>query len=270
MNIKRLSACALLALGLGTAMNAQAHRTWMLPSATVLSGENTWVTVDGAVSNSLFYFEHFPLQLGGLKITSPTGAEVEAQNQAKGKYRSTFDVELKEDGTYTLEMRRQGIFARYTQDGEPKRWFGRAEKMERRIPKDAQDLQISEVDNRMQVFVTKGAPSDETFKPTGDGLELVPVTHPNDLFTGEEVTFRFLADGQPAKGMEAVLIRGGIRYRDDVDEIKLTTDDEGHLKVTFEEPGMYWLNLKGEQPSTEIEGATKRLGYTATLEVLPL
>ncbi len=270
MNIKRLSACALLALGLGTAMNAQAHRSWMLPSATVLSGENTWVTVDGAVSNSLFYFEHFPLQLGALKITSPSGAEVEAQNQALGKYRSTFDVELTEDGTYTLEVRRQGVFARYTQNGEPKRWFGKADKMDKRIPKDAEDLQISEVDNRMQVFVTKGAPTETTFKPTGEGLELVPVTHPNDLFTGEPVTFQFLADGQPAGGLEAVLIRGGIRYRDSVEEIKLTTDAEGNLNVTFKEPGMYWLNVSGEQPSTQIEGASKRLGYTATIEVLPL
>ena len=33
------------------------------PSQTVIAGENAWVTVDAAVSNDLFYFNHVPLQL---------------------------------------------------------------------------------------------------------------------------------------------------------------------------------------------------------------
>lgn len=96
MNLKQLAACSLLALGMGASIEAQAHRAWMLPSATVLSGENAWVTVDGAISNNLFYFEHHPLQLNNLEILSPSGKLVEAQNQATGKYRSVFDVELAE------------------------------------------------------------------------------------------------------------------------------------------------------------------------------
>ncbi|MBA4503079.1 DUF4198 domain-containing protein [Marinobacterium marinum] len=269
MNIKRLSACALLALGMGTAMTAQAHRAWMLPSATVLSGENTWVTVDGAVSNSLFYFEHFPLRLKQLEVLSPTGAAVETQNMAEGRYRSVFDVELKEEGTYTLQIHRQGAFARYTLEGESKRWSGPVDKVSE-IPSQASDVKVSEIDSRMQVFVTKGAPTDETFKPSGQGIELVPVTHPNDLVTGEPVHFKFLVDGQPAQGLPLVLIRDGIRYRDQVGEIELTTDAEGAVEVTFTEPGMYWVEAELEQPSQKIEGAPRRLSYSATLEVLPL
>ena len=49
-------------------VTAEAHRQWLLPSATVLSGTDAWVTVDGAVSNDLFHFEHFPLQLDGLSV----------------------------------------------------------------------------------------------------------------------------------------------------------------------------------------------------------
>jgi hypothetical protein len=36
------------------AVPAQAHRAWLLPSATVLSGTDAWVTVDAAISNDLF------------------------------------------------------------------------------------------------------------------------------------------------------------------------------------------------------------------------
>ncbi|MBV0933112.1 DUF4198 domain-containing protein [Marinobacterium weihaiense] len=269
MNIKRLGACTLLALGIGVATTAQAHRAWMLPSATVLSGDNAWVTVDGAVSNSLFYFEHHPLSLERLEILSPSGEPVEAQNPARGRYRSMFDIELKEEGTYTLQMYRQGAFARYKQAGEFKRWSGPVEQLDQ-IPVAAEDVRVSEIDSRMQVFVTKGAPSAHNFTPTGQGIELVPITHPNDLVTGEPVRFKFLLDGQPAAGLPLVLIRDGIRYRDQVGEIELTADTNGQVEVTFTEPGMYWLEAELEQPSRLIEGAQRRLGYSATLEVLPL
>jgi len=41
----------LLALALPNA--AQAHRVWLLPAATVLSGDEPWVTFDAAVSNDI-------------------------------------------------------------------------------------------------------------------------------------------------------------------------------------------------------------------------
>ena len=89
--------CLVAALCLGLPLSAQAHRAWMLPSATVLSGDEVWVTVDAAVSNDLFYFEHQPMRIanigarpettgarGGraaqLSITAPDGSQVEAQN----------------------------------------------------------------------------------------------------------------------------------------------------------------------------------------------
>lgn len=269
MKLKKLAACSLLALGLGAAVDAQAHRAWMLPSATVLSGENAWITVDGAVSNSLFYFEHHPLRLDNLEIISPSGQQVEAQNQATGKYRSVFDVELAEEGTYILQNRNQGIFGRYKLNGEMKRWRGSADEISE-IPAEAEELRLMEIDSRMQVFVTKGAPSDSTFKTSGQGIELVPVTHPNDLFTGEPVAFRFLVDDKPGAGLEVTLIRDGIRYRDQVEEISLETDAEGQVELTFDEPGMYWLEVETEQDSKRLEGAKRRLSYSATLEVLPL
>ena len=40
-----------LALCVGLPLSAQAHRAWLLPSATILSGgEDLWVTVDAAAS----------------------------------------------------------------------------------------------------------------------------------------------------------------------------------------------------------------------------
>ena len=269
MKLKTLTTTAALVLGLTTATVTQAHRAWMLPSATVLSGENAWVTVDGAVSNSLFYFEHHPLNLDQLEIRGPRGSQVEPQNKASGKYRSIFDAELALDGTYTFEIYNQGLFGSYTLDDKRYRWRGTAEELSD-IPDDAEDVRLSEVDRRMQFFVTKGAPTSDSFQATGQGLELVPVTHPNDLFVGETAEFRFYLDGQPVEGLEVLLIRDGIRYRDQVEELLLTTDADGQVGIDWQKPGMYWLEVEAERPSHQLEGATRRLGYSATLEVLPL
>ncbi|WP_339802981.1 DUF4198 domain-containing protein [uncultured Marinobacter sp.] len=258
-----------LVLGLTAASTGHAHRAWMLPSATVLSGENVWVTVDAAVSNSIFYFEYHPLGLDGLIVKAPDGAGLEPQNQAQTRYRSVFDVELTQEGTYTVEIRNDGLFGRYNLNGEAKRWRGSLDTLTE-LPADAKDLELTESQRRMQVFVTRGAPSFETLKPVGQGLELVPLTHPNDLFVGEQAQFRFTIDGEPAKELDITLIREGIRYRDQVEERVITTDAEGIARIDWTHPGMYWLETQVETSSKLPQVGERRLGYSATLEVLPL
>jgi uncharacterized GH25 family protein len=107
-------------------------------------------------------------------------------------------------------------------------------------------------------------------KPKGSGLEFVPITHPNDLFSGEKATFRFLLDGKPAAGVKVSVLAGSTRYRDKQDEISATTDAKGEFSVTWPNAGMYWLNATLEgQKATVPQAKERRLGYTATLEVLP-
>ena len=53
---------------------ASAHKSWLLPSQTVVAGEKPWVTFDAAVSNDLFYLNHVPIALDRLSITAPDGS----------------------------------------------------------------------------------------------------------------------------------------------------------------------------------------------------
>src|SRR5690606_16486651 len=143
-----------------------------------------WITVDAAVSNDLFYFNHVPMPLERLAITAPDGSKVDAQNGATGKYRSVFDVQLKQQGTYRIAMVNSGLSASWEEDGKPNRWRGTAEKFASEVPRDAKDLKVSQSVGRVETFVTNGSPNDTALKPTGEGIELVPVTHPTDLFAG--------------------------------------------------------------------------------------
>ena len=265
------SALVLAALAL-LPLTALAHKAWLLPSQTVLAGEKPVVTVDAAVSNDLFYFNHNPLRIEGLTITAPDGSTVDAQNLATGKYRTVFDVELAQQGTYRIASKVDGLMIRWEgADGKPAGLRrAKPEDIATKVPKDAKNLQISESIGRIETFVTNGAPSDAALKATGEGVELVPVTHPNDLFAGEEATFKLLVDGQPAKGLAIEIVRGGTRYRNAQDEIKTATGADGSFKVTWPEAGMYWLETTTQDAKTRVPQATeRRLSYVATFEVLP-
>jgi uncharacterized GH25 family protein len=259
-----------LALALALPMTASAHKAWLQPSQTVMAGNAPWITVDAAVSNDLFHFNHVPLRTDALAITAPDGSVVEAQNAATGKYRSVFDVELLQQGTYRIAVVNAGLTASWQEDSKPKRWRGTAERFAAEVPAGAAELKVTQTVSRIETWVTNGSPTTDSLAPSNSGLELVPVTHPNDLFAGEEARFRMLADGEPAAGVEFEITRGGTRYRNAQEEIRATTDSNGEFAVTWPEAGMYWLEatLQDDRASLPQAGA-RRLGYVATMEVLP-
>jgi uncharacterized GH25 family protein len=268
--MKRIALTLTLTLAAALPFSAMAHKAWLQPSQTVIAGTNPWITVDAAVSNDLFYFNHVPLRIDGLVITAPDGSKADARNLATGKYRTVFDVELAQQGTYRIAVVNSGLFGSWEEDGKPKRWRGTAATFATEVPKDAKNLQISQSVGRIETFVTNGSPNDTALKTSGEGLELVTVTHPNDLFAGEQATFRMLKDGQPAAGLEFEITRGGTRYRNAQEEIKVTTDANGEFNVTWPEAGMYWLETATEDAKTSLPQAKqRRLSYVATLEVLP-
>lgn len=264
---------AALALA-GLACGAQAHRPWMLPSSTVVDGKDVWITVDAAISEGLFEIDHQPLKLDALLITGPDGQPVAPSNVVTGRLRSTFDLRLNQPGTYKASIVTQNAMASYVLHGETKRWRGAEAGLASAIPAGAQDLKVSRTLARLETFVSNGTPGNTVFTAAGEGIEFVPVTHPNDLRAGEKVTWRFLIDGKPAAHQAFSLVPGGVRYRGVLGEIRQSTDAKGEISFVAPQAGMYlvstsWPAAAPAEPGQPPDMAARRLTYAATLEVLP-
>ncbi len=266
----------LLAIALaGLAAQAQAHRPWMLPSGTMIESKDAWVTIDAAISEDLFVIDHQPLKLDALEITGPDGARVQPDNVAVGHLRSTFDVKLAKPGTYKASIVTRGVMASYQLNGEMKRFRGTEDGFAKDLPAGATEVKATRTLSRLETFFSANTTNEVVFKPSGVGLELVPLTHPNDLRAGEQASWRFLIDGKPAANQAFSLVPGGVRYRGVLGEIRHSTDAKGELSFTLPAAGMYLVS--SGWPAAAEPGAggppsappARRLSYAATVEVLP-
>jgi len=274
VNLKK-SLKILLAISCSLALTAEAHRAWLLPNATVLSSNDPWVSVDAAVSNDIFHADHAPMRLDDVSVVGPDGKTVEITGAHTGKFRSVFDVQLPQQGTYKIAMASSGIMAVWeTAEGERRMWPERGQKADpkdfaTKVPKDAKKLQVTDFSRRMETFVTSGTPTDRVFAPTKKGLELKPITHPNDLFAGETAEFILLMNGKPVSDVKVTVIAGGMRYRNDQQAIEVTTDKKGKFQITWPAAGMYWLTTQYRDEKAKKPATQRSASYVATFEVLP-
>ena len=266
----------LLAFALATlSINAAAHRPWLLPQTTNVEGKEGWATIDGAISEGLFDIDHVALKLDGAMVTSPDGVSTPAPTPHMGKQRSTFDLKLDQSGTYKVSLVNTGVMASYKDGAETKRFRGSEADFAKTVPASAPELRTVHTQSRLETFVTLNESSTRALKPSGVGLEMVPLTHPTDLRAGETAKWRFQLDGRPLPKFAFSLTPSGVRYRGVLGEQRLTTDARGEVALRLPNPGMYWVyagypvtSEKGGIPETG-PAATRRFSYAATLEVLP-
>lgn len=264
---KLILAIALAAIG----VQASAHRPFLLPSSTVVESREPWVTIDAAIAENLFDFDTNMLSLDGVAIIAPDGSGVAAPTVVKSKLRSSIDLKLEQQGTYKVALVSNTVMASYKAGEETKRFRGSEEAFARDVPANSPELKTSYMQSRLETFVSNTKTSDAALKVTGKGLEMVPLTHPNDLRAGEPARWRFQLDGKPLGQFAFSLIPGGVRYRGVLGEIRVSTDAKGEASVTIPNAGMYWLSAnypanRGKGPG---ENGERRYSYAATLEVLP-
>jgi len=272
--MKKIIQCAFFLTAMIASALANAHNMWLLPSDTSKGGKGGWVTFDLATSTEFFSFDSGAPKLSPIQVLAPDASLTDVQNVLEGKLRTSFDVEVKQPGTYKVFAASSGLTARW-EDAEGKRgfWPARGAKADpaefaTAVPKDAKNLEVTQASRRLETFVTLGAPSKAALSPSNQGLELLPITHPNDLAVSEPSEFIFLMDGKPAVGVKIEVIEGGSRYRLALGEQNYETDKNGRVKIQWKKTGMYWLGASYKDDKAQKPAKSRSGSYSATLEVL--
>lgn len=264
----------LVALALAAvSLTASAHRPWLMAQMNHVETKENWVVIDGAISDDLFEIDHLALNMTGAMVTGPDGVSAPAPAAVMGRQRSSFDLRMPQDGTYKISLVTDTVMATYKDaSGEIKRFRGSEQAYAKDVPADAAELRATYLHARLETFATANRQSTGALKPTGKGLEMIPLTHPTDLRAGEQARWRFTFDGKPLANHPFSLIPGGVRYRGTIGEIRLVTDASGEASVKLPAAGMAWLNATypavfpapGEGPAI-----AHRHSYAATLAILP-
>ncbi|WP_243890888.1 DUF4198 domain-containing protein [Shewanella algae] len=253
----------LLALGACLlAQTAQAHDRFILPSQFNVSadpGKGVWITSDVSASNEVFLFDK-PFGSEDVQIITPSGTKERPSSSYRGSRKSVFDYRLTEDGTYRFEKETQPRYmSRYKLKGQQDSIRSRTDKQTTKamMPKGAYDLEGALYFSRVESYVTLNKPSDKAFEVKGEYLELKPLTHPADIVEQEPTELQFYFQGKVIAGVEVAIVKEGTLYRNQKQELTLTSDKEG--KVSFELPsaGRYMLHASFEQPNADTRLADK-------------
>lgn len=231
-----LLAGVMLALNGGAAL---AHQPYLRPNVFDATGRDH-VTVEAAFTEDVFAAE-VVMRSDFYHVVGPNG-DTPIRNVTYLRDLAVFEADTPVDGTYRLSSGpRQGRTARMyraadgawkmvgEEDGPPPAGAALV---------DVQSITVAEV------YVTRGAPSAEALRPTGQGLELVPVTHPSDIVAGEDATFRLLLDGRPLANAPVTVFREAGRWDGRKVEADLVTGADGVVTIRATEPGAYMTLIR--------------------------
>jgi uncharacterized GH25 family protein len=235
---------------------AQAHSPYLFPNAFDASNRDH-VTVQGSFTEHPFTPD-VVMKSDDFHAVGPDGAKV-ALTPTYFKDLTVLEAATEKDGTYRITSGvRAGRTSKVIQkDGE---WVflepgkpvpaGAA-------PADMQSITVAET------YVSRGAPNKAALAPSGKGVEFHALTHPNDIFVGEEAKFEVLLDGKPLSGQQIQIARTG----DDMDGelTKVVADSAGKFSIKVDKPGAY-LAITRHRVAPKDGQPGRSLTYSLTFE----
>ncbi len=244
----KIALCSLTLASTLLVSQAFAHDLNMWPSQfNINSKKPTAVTVDFTFSEIPFRLDH-GVSSAGLTVFGPQGNVLRNPgNIYQSAQRTTLDLAITEQGTYTIAYQSQPRYTTsYTAGSKAKKKRLRLDKIaaKKKLPNSAKNVVTKKSITSAIAFVTNTLPSTRPFTPTGQGLELVPVTHPSDYVTNDTITMALYFNGKPLTNVKAKLQRGGAQYLASNKPSETMTDNKGQLQYKFEQGGLFTLSVK--------------------------
>jgi uncharacterized GH25 family protein len=267
--MNRMQRAALLSgAAMLVALPSLAHTQYLKPNIFT-TPQRDHVTVEGSFTEELFTPD-IAMKADDYHVVTPAGARTKIANVIYLKDLAVFEADLPENGTYRFSSgERPGATRKMALvDGK---W------QPLRDPKEAPaGARVADAQSftRADVYVTKGPANDTALKPTGSGLEFVPLVNPSRLDEGASFPVQVLYEGKPLAGVEVSLQGGGSEHGhnekgEDVHETlgKATTDKDGKVSLALKEHGTYLILARHRVEWKEGPVAVKSHSVTLTFQV---
>jgi hypothetical protein len=283
--MRRAAGWAALAVVLAATQASAGHMPYLEPKT--FGPRRDVVTVEAAMAEeaTLFVPDFTIRGSGDYSVIDPSGATKKIEGVTTLKELAIFEAPTPIDGTYRITSgERAGRSSKLAKidgvwrnvrpaGGPPRPAEGAAPPAngpieEDKIPAGA-EVMTTQSYLKADVYVSRGAPTATALKPTGQGLEIAPVTHPNEAFAGEAFKFRLLVDGQPLANAPFTVSKAREGYEPQRFTTGGSAGADGAASVTLAKPGIYVIQV---QNPVRVEGqppipAAKSLTTTLTFEV---
>ncbi|KRS21280.1 cobalt ABC transporter substrate-binding protein [Alishewanella sp. WH16-1] len=262
--MKKLLTAAMLAL---FSQASLAHTLWVMPSHFVLSGEDTWISVDLSAANMTFVADK-GVSPDNLSLVFPDGSRHKFSQSYQGKRKSQADHQLVQEGTYLIENGGPArYFTMFEVNGERKRIMADKRAAAKELPAGATKVTTSRGQSKALAVVTVKAPNRTALDPKGDGFELNFITHPADYVAEDKIEWQLLMDGKPAAGVKVELSQQDELYRNAAGRQTLETDNAGKLAFIPAQAGRYLIEASYQSAEKTELADQIRATLTLTFEV---
>lgn len=226
-------------LAVSAAAPVAAHTPYLAPGSFEPQAQS-WVTLDAAFAETFFVpdaaFDHSrPV------VVAPDGSVAPVAHVQVLHQRTVLEHQLPAaKGTYRFSTgpRLGAVFRTWELDGKR----GGSRDADEPLPKGAKLLSHFQSLTLAETYLSVGAPDRGALAPYGKGLELVPITHPSDLYAGENFAFEVRFDGKPLAA-QTVEFTEAVWTGDRTPEtLNVTTDAAGRATFKLGRAGT-WLAL---------------------------
>ncbi|HTF94574.1 MAG TPA: DUF4198 domain-containing protein [Cellvibrio sp.] len=237
-----------------------AHTPFLAPVSFTPAHEN-WVTLDAGFAE-VFFQPDVAFDKSKFQLLTPSGKWQEPARLEEFKTRTLVEQQLEEKGTYRFStgVRYGAVFRFYELNGERKAIRDSKEA----LPEGAKLLDHFQSVTLAETYITNDKPTQSALKPYEKGLELVPVTHPSDVYAGEKFIVKVLMDGKPLADKTLDIFKAQDGSEHEKPYLTATTNKKGEAELAMANAGIYLLHLRHTAPAPKTAEAPN-YGYVYTL-----
>lgn len=265
-NLKPILGAIIFACASTFSNMANAHMPYLYASGEI-SDKGGIVSLDASYVETYFVPE-VAFDKGQFEIITPSGEKKSPDRVEIWKARTLGEHKLgAEAGTYRFSTGlRPGAFFRIWEiDG--KRQSSRDPNAQ--IPEGAKIIADYQSMSMAETYISVARPNETALAARNQGLEIVAISNPTDLFVGEDFKFRILMNGEPLANHDISFTEAVSLTGEKPKVFKLTTDENGQATFRPDRPA-HWVALVRKRIPAPAGAPVAEHGYTYTLTLRSL